>query len=193
MNAEYAPTEQAALLHLARQTLIAAVTNTRYDVVLDDLPDALTEIRACFVTLLTHPEKALRGCTGTLAARVPLAQEVAYTIRQTAFHDPRFYPVTADEVPHLRIEISVLTPPQPLPYSSPQDLIGRLCPGVDGVTLHYRGRRATFLPQVWERMPDPADFLDALCYKMGIAEHIWRYELLDVETYRAIMLMEPDA
>ena len=189
----YSPAEQRILLDIARQSITAALQSTPYDLILDDLPAALIEPRACFVTLFTHPAKDLRGCTGTLAARVPLAKEVAYTARQTAFHDPRFYPVTAAEVPDLRIEISILTPPQPFPYKSTQDLLARLCPGRDGVTLHYRGRRATFLPQVWERISDPSDFLDALCHKLGVAERLWQWEKLEIETYTAIMLMEPGA
>jgi AmmeMemoRadiSam system protein A len=143
------------------------------------------------VTLRYRDDGALRGCTGTLVARHPLALEVVTITVQTAFHDPRFYPVTAAEVPDLHIEISVLTPPQPLSFSDPDDLLARLRPCVDGVTLKLEGRRATFLPQVWDSYPDPRIFLSLLCEKMGRAPDAWCDPRLEVETYQAIVIEEP--
>ena len=189
----YAPEEQHLLLSLARETL-NAVTNDqpapRVD--LDALPPALAEDRACFVTLRRRTDGALRGCTGTLVARQPLALEVARMTVQTAFHDPRFYPVAASEVDGLSLEISVLTPPEPLDFESPDDLVSRLRPGVDGVTLKLDNRRATFLPQVWESYPDPVIFLSLLSEKMGHDSDAWRDPRIEVETYQAVVIEESE-
>src|SRR5579859_4028281 len=147
MSDTYSPEEQAQLLSLARRTLEAVTSGTprpRLDV--PALPPSLREDRACFVTLYIDEE--LRGCTGTLAARRCLADEVEQTTIQTAFNDPRFLPVKSEEVPYIRIEISVLTPAQPVKFTSPDDLKRLLRPGIDGVTLRFAQYRSTFLPQV---------------------------------------------
>ena len=96
------------------------------------------------------------------------------TTVQTAFSDPRFPPLLAAELPEIRVEISVLTPSQPLAFDGPEDLLARLTPGIDGVTLRVHGRRATFLPQVWDAYPDPEVFLGLLCQKMGLLPDTWR-------------------
>jgi AmmeMemoRadiSam system protein A len=189
----YTPQEKHLLLRLARETL-QRVTNGQEppEVDLAALPPALAELRACFVTLRRRGNGMLRGCTGTLAARRPLAEEVVYMTIQTAFYDPRFPPVQAYEVPELRIEISVLTPPQPLAFRTPDELLRRLRPGIDGVTLRLGHRRATFLPQVWESYPDPQTFLSLLSQKMGAAPDAWRDPRIQVETYQAIVFEEED-
>ena len=89
-----------------------------------------------------------------------------------------------DELPQIAIEVSRLTPPTPLEYTTPEDLLSRLRPGIDGVVLRDGPRRATFLPQVWEKLPDPSDFLANLCYKMGAAPDQWRKKHLDVLVYQ---------
>ncbi len=187
----YTTEEQQTLLRLSRQTL-ERITHgeplPRVD--LAALPPKLREERACFVTLHRRADGALRGCTGTLVARRPLAEEVVYITEQTAFHDPRFPPVRADEVDGLRIEISVLTPPQPLDFDGPQDLVRKLRPGVDGVTLQLGYQRATFLPQVWESYPDPVVFLSLLAQKMGAPADAWRDPRVRVYTYQAIVFEE---
>ena len=110
---------------------------------------------------------------------------------QTAFSDPRFRPVTESEVNGLHVEISVLTPPQPLEFDDSEDLVNKLRPGIDGVTLRLDNRRATFLPQVWESYPDPRIFLSLLSEKMGRAPDAWRDPHLEVETYQAVSIEEP--
>lgn len=197
----YSPEEEQLLLTIARRTL-TAITNpsekNREEArnrVLDNLPSispALQESRACFITLEMRGSGELRGCTGTLVARYPLIVEVAYSTYHTAFFDPRFRPVRAEEIPHIRIEISILTPSQSLVYQGADDLLRKLQPGIDGVTLSLGTQRATFLPQVWERLPQPADFLDALCHKMGVPPNTWRRGEMQVEVYTAIKLIEPD-
>ncbi|MCC7206104.1 MAG: AmmeMemoRadiSam system protein A [Anaerolineae bacterium] len=189
MTDQYTPEEQAILLGIARAAIEAAANGQpRPHPDLAALPPALREPRACFVTLFEYGE--LRGCTGTLAARRPLADEVSATAIQTAFNDPRFMPVTAQETPSLRIEISVLTPPQTLPYDSPDDLLHKLRPGVDGVLLSLGPYRSTFLPQVWENHPDPAEFLSLLCRKAGLPADAWKTMGMRVEVYQAISFEE---
>jgi AmmeMemoRadiSam system protein A len=188
----YTLDEQNILLDLARRTLERVTRGeSPPSLDLDKLPPALVEDRACFVTLRRRVDGALRGCTGTLIAHHPLAQEVVSMTVQTAFSDPRFRPVSEDEVDGLHLEISVLTPPQPLAFDGSEDLLTKLHPGTDGVTLTLDNRRATFLPQVWESYPDPRVFLSLLCEKMGRAPDAWRNPHLEVETYQAVIIEEP--
>ncbi len=188
----YTKSEQEQLLHIARETLVA-ITHQKPPPNIDlvQLSPALRAERACFVTLRHRYTDALRGCTGTLVARSPLAQEVVITTRQTAFNDHRFAPVQAAEVPDLHIEISVLTPMEPLDYSDANDLVRKLRPGIDGVTLEYGQRRATFLPQVWERVTEPTTFLNMLSNKMGLEASAWRQVKMRVSTYQSIIIEEP--
>lgn len=191
MTDEYTPEEQAQLLRISRQTLeVVTAGGARPRLDLQILPPRLREERACFVTFLANDE--LRGCTGTLMARRCLADEVAVTTVQTAFSDPRFPPVVASEVPGIQIEISVLTPSMPLAYDSPDDLPKLLRPNIDGVTLQLGHYRSTFLPQVWERVPDPLEFLTLLSRKMGLPGDTWRHPRLHVETYQTVRIAEPE-
>ena len=190
MSTHYLPEEETILLRIARDTLERITTgHDPAPLDLEALPPALREERACFVTLHTRLGE-LRGCTGTLVARQPLAQEVSHMTVQTAFHDPRFMPVQADEVSDLVIEISILTPPEPLVFERPEELPALLRPRVDGVVLIIGGRRATFLPQVWERVPDPDLFLDMLCQKMGLLPGAWRHPGVEAYSYHSIILEE---
>jgi len=188
----YSDREKQQMLRLARTTLeVSAAIHQIPAIDLGALPSSLRRPAACFVSLHRRIDGALRGCTGTLAARRPLALEIAEITVQTAFNDPRFVPVRSAEVPDLRIEISVLTPPQPLAFAGPDDLAVKLRPHLDGVTLRLNGRRATFLPQVWDAYPDPAIFLGLLSEKMGCEPDAWRDPTLEVETYQAIVFEEP--
>ncbi len=175
--------ERNLLLRLARESIEAAVNQLPLPVLdLEHLPGALRENGASFVTLTEDGE--LRGCIGALEAYQPLAEDVREHAVAAAQEDFRFYPVRPKEVAHLQIEISRLTPPQALEYSTPEDLVSRLRPGVDGVILRDGLRRATFLPQVWEKIPDPQAFLSHLCAKMGAAENTWRKKHLVVQIYQ---------
>jgi AmmeMemoRadiSam system protein A len=185
----YTPEERVLLLGIARETLEAITTGAGHPVPdLTSLPPALREKRACFVTLTEQGD--LRGCTGTLVARRPLADEVALTTAQTAFHDPRFAPVRAEEVPLIRIEISVLTPPVELQYDSPEALLHSLRPGVDGVLLRMGPYRSTFLPQVWEHHPEPETFLKLLCRKAGLPDDAWKRPEMRVDVYQTVSFEE---
>jgi AmmeMemoRadiSam system protein A len=131
----------------------------------------LRESRATFVTLRLDGE--LRGCIGTIDARRPLGEDVAANARAAAYRDPRFPPVGDAERAALEIEVSVLSPRMPLAAASEAEALAQLRPGVDGVYFQYGSASATFLPQVWENIPDPRDFLDALRHKAGLPAGFW--------------------
>jgi AmmeMemoRadiSam system protein A len=126
----------------------------------------------------------LRGCIGALEAYQPLVEDVREHAVAAALEDPRFPPLSEDELSRIQIEISRLTRPFPLEYKDADDLISKLGPYIDGVILKDGLRRSTFLPQVWEKISDPSEFMDNLCYKMGAAHHHWRNKHLDVFTYQ---------
>lgn len=151
----------------------------------------LLQPAATFVTLTLHGE--LRGCVGALEAYQPLIEDVKEHAVAAAFHDYRFPPLTKEELPLIEIEISVLTKPKRLRYESPMALPSYLKPYEDGVVLAWRGRRATFLPQVWHKLSKPEEFLDHLCLKMGVDPYLWRKEILDVSIYQVIEFREGNA
>lgn len=175
--------DRQQLLAIARQALEDAVHGRelrRLD--LANLPDSLQQPGATFVTLTRNG--MLRGCIGALEAQLPLAWDVQEHAVAAALEDPRFPPLQPSELPGIQLEISRLTAPQPLHYQEPTQLPGLLKPGVDGVILKAGQRRATFLPQVWEKLPLPEEFLDHLCLKLGTQEDYWRTHKLEVFTYR---------
>ncbi len=175
--------EKQTLLQLAREALVCAVHGDKFPPLsLDGLPPALQEIGASFVTLTKHGD--LRGCIGTLEARQPLAEDVREHAAAAALDDYRFPPVAPSELTDINIEISRLTHPRVLEYTGPEDLMQKLRPGIDGVVLRDNYRRATFLPQVWDKLPEPDQFLEQLCVKMGAQRNYWRCNPLRVETYQ---------
>ena len=131
----------------------------------------LREPGASFVTL--HLDDELRGCIGTIDPHRPLGQDVAWNARAAAYRDPRFPPVSAVELPRLQVEVSVLSPREPLPAASEAEALSKLRPGIDGIALEYGAMSATFLPQVWESLPEPADFLGHLRRKAGLPARFW--------------------
>jgi uncharacterized protein len=137
---------------------------------------------ASFVTLTQSGE--LRGCIGTIDAYQPLVQDVCEHAVSAAVDDYRFYPVLPEDVPLLRIEISRLSPLKKLAYRHPEDLLTLLQPDVDGVVLREGFRRATFLPQVWEKIETVEVFLEHLSRKMGAPPDYWRRKKLEVFTYQ---------
>ena len=142
---------------------------------------ALAEPGATFVTLRRDGE--LRGCIGTLEPQRALEHDVRLHALAAAFHDHRFTPLAAWEFQTLAIEVSLIGPSEPIAAASEDEALRALEPGIDGVTLEYRGRHATFLPQVWEQLPAPADFLAALKRKAGLPEDFWA-EALRLSRYR---------
>ena len=140
----------------------------------DGVPDRADWLRtpgACFVTLTQ--DGTLRGCIGTVDAWRPLGLDVRANAVAAAVHDRRFPPLRPEELDRTRIEVSVLSPPEPIDCSDEADALATLRPGVDGVVLACGRRRATFLPQVWQRLPDPATFLTALRRKAGLPPDFW--------------------
>jgi AmmeMemoRadiSam system protein A len=184
MQDHLTPEEQQTLLQLAREAVTIRVKGGRLPPLdLASMPRRLREDGASFVTLTIRGE--LRGCIGALTPYQPLALDVRDHAVAAALEDPRFPPVSEDELGGIKVEVSRLTRPQRLEYVDAEDLLSRLRPHVDGVILHDSfGHRATFLPQVWEKIPDPAEFLDHLCEKMGLSGHAWRTKPLEVSTYQ---------
>jgi len=175
--------ERQYLLRLARQSLEQGVRGEglpRLD--LTALPSRLRELGASFVTLTVRGN--LRGCIGALEPYQSLAEDVCEHAAAAALEDYRFSPVRPDELADINIEISRLTLPQLLKYERPEELPSRLRPGVDGVILRDGIRRATFLPQVWEKIPDPEAFLNNLCWKMGASNDLWKHKQLEVQIYQ---------
>jgi len=171
------------LLKVARQALEAASRGESLPPLSREaLSLSLLEPRATFVTLTRRG--ALRGCIGALQAQMPLLDDVREHAVAAALQDFRFPPVRPDEVNSIEIEISVLTPPRSMRYESADDLLLMLRPGIDGVILESGFHRATFLPQVWDKVPDPEAFLGMLCEKAGLAYEAWRKGELRVSTYQ---------
>ncbi len=138
---------------------------------LDEYPPELRERRASFVTL--HSNHELRGCIGVLEAVRPLAEDIAENAFSAAFRDSRFPPLTDSEFKDLVIHLSILTPAEPIPFTSEQDLISQLQPGIDGLILQEGSRRGTFLPSVWESLTKPEQFLRHLKQKAGLPPDYW--------------------
>jgi len=175
--------QQDVLIKIARNAIDKATSLQplpRID--LDNLPSSLQENGASFVTLTVNGR--LRGCIGTLEAYQPLALDVQEHAIAAALEDPRFPKVQPSELHDIRIEVSVLTPKVPLSYSGPDDLLHQLKPGIDGVVLQDGFRRATFLPQVWDQLPEPEQFLSHLCRKMGAPADLWQKKALNVFLYQ---------
>ncbi len=163
--------EKLQLLSIARKSLIAGVTKASYD-----LPNInnkkLEEITGCFVTL--RKGSALRGCVGYIEGVSPLYKAIADNAVSAALRDYRFPPVTEDELEGISLEISVLTKPEPFEYRDVDDLLLKISPGKDGIILDYQGHRSTFLPQVWDELPDKIKFLEHLSRKAGLGEDDWQ-------------------
>jgi len=187
----FSASERKSLLELARRVLIRVTKDPNaspIDLATKDLPANFLEKRACFVTLTKGGD--LRGCIGHLEPQEALYRAVMENAQSAAMRDPRFSPVRPEEVSKIRIEISVLTEPQPLVFDSPEDLLKKLQPRVDGVVLRIGSRRATFLPQVWEQLPDKTEFLDRLSQKAGCDASAWRGKETGVSIYHVECFQE---
>jgi len=175
--------EKKILLKIARDTLnVTAAQQPLPKIQINELPTSLQEIGASFVTLTI--EGRLRGCIGTLKPYQPLALDVQEHAAAASSEDPRFPRVIPSEVPNIEIEISRLSPTRELEYSDAEDLIRKLRPEVDGVLIRDGIQRATFLPQVWEKVHSPEEFLEHLCLKMGSPPNLWREKHLVVHVYQ---------
>jgi len=183
--------EQKLLLETARNAIRQELDKEeKLPLALDEYSPKLQANGACFITLMKNG--VLRGCVGSIEAVQPLVQDVRERAVAAAFQDYRFPSLKLPELEEIRIEISRLTQPCKLSYEDPEDLITKLRPRIDGVILRYQTRRATFLPQVWEQLPNPELFLNRLCVKMGLDQSIWRIAILQVETYQVEKFQEED-
>ena len=178
------------LVKLARATLEEALGNGSPQRLAPPPTQRLHAPGAAFVTLHTK-SKTLRGCIGSLSPRRPLIEDVRSNTIAAAFEDPRFPPLTAQELPEILVEVSVLTSPKPLAYESAEDLLTKLRPEIDGVVIEQGWHRATFLPQVWEQIPNPKEFLGHLCHKAGLLYDAWKETDLSVSTYQVQKYEEP--
>ncbi|MCX6053563.1 MAG: AmmeMemoRadiSam system protein A [Chloroflexi bacterium] len=183
MENQLSAEDRKVLLSLARETIIMAVDHLSLPKIQSEkLSPRLRQIGASFVTLTIHGQ--LRGCIGTLEAYQSLVEDVQEHAVQAALEDHRFPPVIPAEIPRIKIEISRLTEPEVLEYASPTGLADLLRPSIDGVILKDGFRRATFLPQVWDQIPDPREFLSHLCAKMGVSSDLWKRKMLEVSIYQ---------
>ena len=175
--------DKKALVVLARSAIAAELVKTAVVQRPNLLSEALEEKRGCFVTL--HKSGQLRGCIGTIEPVRPLVENVEENARNAAFRDPRFSAVTADELLAIDLEVSVLTAPEILAFKDPSELKQKLIPGKHGVIISKGWHSATFLPQVWDQLPDPDTFLGHLCRKAGMAADCWQSNDIIVKVYQA--------
>ncbi len=167
----YSPPTRLSLLQIALSSIESGLDS--------GAPEAI-ELRACFVTLKTGP--SLRGCIGSLEAHRRLVEDVAANAFAAAYRDPRFQKLDRGELDSIDIGVSVLGPSQALTFDSQQTLLDMLRPGQDGLILQDRNARGTFLPSVWESLPEPAEFLDQLKMKAGLTADYWS-DTLEVWRY----------
>jgi AmmeMemoRadiSam system protein A len=183
MSEKLTADEKQTLLRLAREALECGVRGQSLPALgPTQLTPLLRAEGAAFVTLTVRGQ--LRGCIGALQPYQPLAEDVREHAIAAGLQDYRFPPVRPEELPRIRIEVSRLTLPQPLAYIDAENLLAKLRPGIDGVILRDGSRRATFLPQVWEQIPDKEEFLGHLCAKMGAVSNLWRQKHLEAQVYQ---------
>lgn len=175
--------ERQFILNLARRAIEHYFSAGDMPIVSSaDLPsEKLRADGACFVTLTVGGK--LRGCIGHTETMQPLYLDIMENAVAAATADPRFYPLAADEIEKIKIEVSVLSEPAPLKFDSPAELLIRLRVGRDGVILSQNGQTATYLPQVWKEIPDKEKFLSSLCEKAGLYPDAWKDKTTRVWTY----------
>ncbi|MEX2489250.1 MAG: AmmeMemoRadiSam system protein B [Pseudomonadales bacterium] len=162
------------LLQVARESIWQALRSQSYAIDMNHYPRGLTEERASFVTLKL--DSRLRGCIGTLVASRPLVSDVAHNAQAAAFKDPRFQSLTLEEYHDIEVHLSVLSPPEPLQVTDKDELLEVIRPGTDGLIIEENGKRATYLPSVWEQLDDPDIFVDELRRKAGLTAGEWSPE-----------------
>lgn len=176
------------LLSIARQSIQHGLEKQKpLPINISQYPHPLTESRATFVTLEIN--EGLRGCIGSLEAHRPLIVDIAQNAFAAAFEDPRFPPITHEELKKTEISLSLLTPPMKLEIQNEESLLSQLQPFQDGLILEEGFRRATFLPAVWEDLPDPIEFLNHLKMKAGWPINYWSSRI-KAYRYRAEKISE---
>lgn len=180
-------TEQGKILLPIARAAISQVLDVPYTA--DENAPWLTEHGACFVTLTQHGE--LRGCIGTLQAHRPLLEDVKTNAVAAALHDPRFPALRVAELDYTEVEISLLSPATAMAFNDENDALAQLRPGVDGVIFQYGHYRSTFLPQVWEQLPQPREFMAHLKHKAGLSPAFWS-EDVKLSRYSVVKWREAD-
>ncbi len=181
--------EKTLLLKIARRAITEKKYGNKNDSTGETKSSSLLEEKtASFVTLTLNEE--LRGCIGRIVPELPLLEDIAKNAYLAAYEDPRFPPVTKNELGKIRIQISVLEKPERLNYAGAEKLTELLAQNKPGVIIESSGKMATFLPDVWEELPDPEDFLSHLCAKAGLPANEWRKNKLKISTYKTISFSE---
>src|SRR3989338_1257107 len=162
-------TEQGKILLPIARAAISRVLDVPHTA--DETAPWLAEHGACFVTLTQNGE--LRGCIGTLQAHRPLLADVKSNAVSAAMHDPRFMPLSAEELDITTVEISLLSPTTAMDVRDEADALAQMRPNVDGILFEYGRYRSTFLPQVWEQLPQPRQFMAHLRRKAGLPDDFW--------------------
>ena len=160
------------LLKLARQAIESELNNTELKVP-SSIKKEFSCKKACFVTLTYKIDGRLKGCIGSLQARQELWKDVTENAKHAAFSDPRFFPLTKQELDKIKIEISVLSEPKKLECKNEKDLLNKINKKM-GLILKKGFHSATFLPQVWEQLPDKKSFLQQLSFKAGLSSDAWK-------------------
>lgn len=176
--------EQKLLLQLARRAIeYYSETGNLLEGDSSNIPPALKKKQGCFVTLTIDGK--LRGCIGYLEGQNELWQDVVHNAVSAGFEDPRFPPLSQDEIPQIEVEISVLAKPQSLNYTTTIELLDYLRNNRPGVIIKRGYRQATYLPQVWEDLAEPIGFLTSLCHKAGLPGEAWEEKETEIVTYEA--------
>jgi len=181
--------DKKILLKIARASILEEFEGKKLinrDELIREYP-FLAEERATFVTLKIDGN--LRGCIGSILPRMPLIDDVIYNAKQAAFADPRFPPLTPQEYEKIHIEVSILTIPKKLEYEDEMDLKRKIVPKRDGVILALADKQATFLPSVWEELPNFDMFFGHLCMKAGMSGDCLKYHPI-IYTYQAEIIEE---
>ncbi|MET0983970.1 MAG: AmmeMemoRadiSam system protein A [Steroidobacteraceae bacterium] len=176
-STELSARAQQQLIELARRSIEEALDQGVHTSLAVPLDDELSAPGASFVTLRERDTQSLRGCCGSIEARLPLAEDVWRNARASAFADPRFPSLTRREWPNIELYISVLSAPTPFAVASEAELLSTLRPGIDGLVLEYGSHRATFLPAVWEQLREPEEFTRHLRAKAGLPPEFWSSQL----------------
>ncbi len=187
---EISEEEGKALVFLARKAIEEYLKNgVRID--LTEIPyESWKKKGASFVTLENRYTGQLRGCIGSIIPVQPLYKDVIRNAIAAATQDPRFPPVTVDELPDIRVKVSVLSFPEPVYYTDPQDLLNKIEPFKDGLILKYGNNQGTFLPDVWEELSDKVQFLSHLCIKAGLPQDCWLTLPVEIFRYRTKVFSE---
>ncbi len=172
------------LVELAK-TAVSHYLKTGQIITLKEVPfPVLRKKGASFVTLKSKATGQLRGCIGSIIPVRPLYEDVIYNAVSAATRDPRFYPVTIEELPDIDVKVSVLSYPEKIEYTDYIDLLEKIEPFKDGLIIKFGNAQATFLPDVWEELPDKEEFLSHLCLKAGLPPDFWKTGKLEVYRYR---------